>query len=476
MMPRSLIALICTVAALALPVSASAALGSLSTTLIGHDAAYQDSTGATWNPHLPKFATYKGWEYAVYSSFPDGANYRYRRAWILKKRTTGRKWRRTGRYVVNFANLPGLTIDRAGRLHLMFNCASSSSCTKGGARGGGVQDRFYDLIFTSLKKNGSFDLRSKDYSNSNEWTRPNCGYAGLGTDPSSASGATYASLSFNDSGSSCYQLDGSTGHQWMFKLGARHPRRVQAVRGAWGAWQLYPQLAFSPTGTRYEVGSDYTVDAAHTDWNYAGFQMSRWTRTGATGVLDKHITDADATHQYGGKFAFPYDMAFDTTSRAYLLYGQEDGSCTDYIVKETTPGSGDFGSPIDAGCHDRYAQLQIDSSNRLYIVESNYRDQVHLPASQHVPKLLVSSSADGGATWSQASFTIPTSGAPGLPAGDTDAFYPTLLKPWSDPHGFRRNSLHGFVAGVSRTDPQISGPDDLAYSANSMLEFEIPLS
>ena len=125
-----------------------------------------------------------------------------------------------------------------------------------------------------------------------------------------------------------------------------------------------------------------------------------------------------------------------------------------YLLKENAPASGIFSAPVAVGCHLMWAQLQVDSRGRIYIVEQSYPGSNGRPGVLHHtrhrgPKLLVSESDDGGASWRHRSYLLPR-GLGGLPRQSTDSWQPTLLKPWANPAGYDPDKLHGFVANWRR--------------------------
>lgn len=442
------------------PARAGASLGPLTTSRIATDSVRGD-TPTTWNAHLPKMATHDGWEYFVYTRTSSTEPvFGMRTAWIFKRRVDSVNWAYANRVFNYFVNVPGLVIDTSGRLHVVFTCAADSTCTSGGAHGYGVTTaRFYDLIFTKTNANGSFKLGPDTYENYDEWPYESCGYLGVGTDP--ATGETFGSLSFPDATNNCNLGNPNITHsQWVFNLRTGSPTWLLPPKVDPSTWNLYPQIAISPSGTRYYVAGEWVPGGNSA--RYGSFALTRWT---GSGFDQPAFTDSVSDPNGDDRWVFPSDMSYGPNGELYFLYVKYAGAqgCNSYLIKETSAGSGIFSSPTALGCRGSYAQLQVDSLGRVYILQDN--------DGAHVPKLLVSVSTDEGSTFGvPQEFPVPKS-ADGLPAASTDITQPTLVKPWSTPETYDRDALHGFVANYAH------GPDCTTNSRCtwSAVEFTIPI-
>jgi hypothetical protein len=436
-------------------VPAQAHLGKAKTTRIYADSLGGD-TPTTWNAHLPKLASAHGWVYFVYTRDSTiGPAYAHRRAWVFERRAGTRRWMRTGRVLRNFLNMPGLLIDAAGRLHLVFTCEAGRTCTSDGANGNGVGTaRLHDLVFSKRRRDGSFSLGAPaidDSPDAGGSSDDACGYLGMGTDP--VTGQTFGSLTVpSHLGLPCWRGNPDTdAERTVFGLGTSSTLRFVPQKVDTGTYSLYPELAISPAGVRYYAASEWIPGGS--DLPYTGFGLSRWSDAGFGGVLFSDTVGNSGRAAIG---SFASDMSFGPDGGLYLLYQRYGGpaDCMSYLVRETAPASGTFSAPLAVGCHLEWAQLQVDSRGRIYVVEQSYPGSngkpVPLPPTRRRgPKLLVSESDDGGASWTHRSYLLPR-GPNGLPRGSTDTWQPTLVKPWGNPTAYDPDRLHGFVANWRR--------------------------
>jgi hypothetical protein len=449
-----------------------ASLGPLKTTRIVEDSR-RSSVASTFDPHLAKLVTDGEWTYAIFTR--TTSPYTGQRAWIFKRRAGSHDWKFTGREFGHLLNFPGLLFDKAGRLHVVFTCLEEETCTDPSVRNSATPvGRFYDLIFQKRYANGAIKLgRGAGFSNHSECMCSAWGYPTASTDP--ATGQSLAATSSDD-----YE-------QWLLELGPSRPEPVQVPSAFPPSYPLYPQIAISPRGVRYYAASelmdedDHHVGEEHESPGelemYKAVVLYRVTgmALSAQPVFSDHV-DAPDGHD---ELIYESNMAFGPRGELYLLYMKREAGAgspcpnsavTDftrpgrgYLVKETSPGSGAFGTPVDVGCHGWSADLQVDSSGRIYIVEDDYA-----PGDEPGAKLIVSVSSDGGEDWNRRTYEVPR-GPQGLPKGSTDIWQPTLTKPWTSANGYDPDVLRGMVANW-RTEPGKSPMYGRSWSA---LEFRI---
>ena len=449
---RSVVAAFVGVLALVGAQAAEASVGSLSTRGIATDTV-GGTTPSDWNTHLAKLVTDGKWNYAVFTRFLGGGPHNV--AWVYSRREGSSTWKYTGRKLEHLHQPPGMVLDRAGRLHLSFDCLglphASAKCTSGGAKAGPGGIRFYDLIFWKHRANGSIDLGTSPnrYREYGEFTEKSAGYLGLGTNPSS--GETYAAV-------------GEGVDQHVFQVGMSDPPRETLP----DEYVLYPQLVTSPTGVRYYIGTVFPENAFPPEEESGDHEDEEEV---GSGVVVYRATDGfqlafrDESDMSCQMCQYSSDAAFGPDGRLYYLYYKR--SCTagvcvsaspnceatsSYLLTETAPGSGSFSDPVSVGCHNDYAQLQVDSAGTINIVDTSGRDFV------------IDQSRDGGATWRQYCRTVP---AGALPPGTDGMNWPTLTKPWTSPRGYHPNVLHGYVANIS-----FGKKRNLSASAN---EFSLPI-
>jgi hypothetical protein len=448
-----------------------ASLGPLKTTRIVEDSR-RSSVASTFDPHLAKLVTDGKWSYAIFTR--TTSPYTGQRAWIFKRRAESQDWKFTGREFRHLLNFPGLLFDKAGRLHVVFTCLEGEACTHPAVGGDTPAGRFYDLIFRKHRRNGAIELgRRAPFSNHNECMCSAWGYPTASTDPDT--GQSLAATSLYD-----YE-------QALFELGTSRPEHVQVPSAFPPSYPLYPQIAISPGGVRYYAASELMDEDDHDEGEeperpgelemYKAVVLYRLTglSLSARPVFSDYVDAPEGQHE----LIYQSNMAFGPGGELYLLYMKREAgvespcpssAVTDFtrpgrgfLVKETSPGSGTFGTPIEVGCHGWSADLQVDRSGRIYIVEDDYA-----PGDDPGAKLTVSVSSDGGANWNRHTYDVPH-GPQGLPKGSTDIWQPTLIKPWTSAHGYDPDVLHGMVANW-RTEPGKSPMYGRSWSA---LEFRI---
>jgi len=453
-------AALCVVAlAGAQPVDGS--VGSLITHRIATDNVLV-GTASTWNPHLPKFVSDGTWEYAVFTRYIGIDGYPYRSAWISKRRVgPGTEWEGEERQITNVHQHPGIALDRAGNLHVVFDCLPDSQCLPGGF-GAGSAPRFYDAIFPSQGPGNPTQLGVDHYLKFEQPTAWSNGYIGIGTDPTV--NRTFVSLASDTTFQGTYAWD-----QVLFRADIFNPPLRYSPHQFPPSDVGYAQIPISPTGKRY-----FIVNELRWDWQtfqpslpireplrsfaYNGFAL--YTASPGLRLRKKSsISNPDGTNSF---VAFE-DSSFGPGGRLYVLYNKKpavNGVCS-YLLRETSPGSGTFPrKPLPVGCHDvDYPQLQVDSAGTINILEANGLN------------LVVSQSRDGGLTWRQYTRTVPISnGVDGVPEGSNGVNNPTLIKPWNSPRGYNPNVLHGMLANWSSSDE-----DDENGFSWSASEFSIPV-
>jgi hypothetical protein len=375
------------------------------------------ATPPTWNAHLPKLVDDGEDLYAAHTYFPDDVASRY--AAILRRPVTGPPGAWTEAARISYPHQPpGLVLDTARRLHLVFDCLRPGSvdvtCFPGGAGTGGLGSRFYHLIFSARDAGGA--LRFDTYANHGEWTTQSNGYHGLGT---TADGVTWWSLA-----------DESWGRVVQWWSGPASFGTSAALARP-GVYLLYPIQAADPVGGSGELLL-YAGEFDPAGGTMAGYPAStayRGSTAGFTELFRRVPTEPPAPGTVG---AYPSDVAFASDGTAYVLsYRVEPGgACTELLRFDTG-----FAAPFTAwpvGCVDNYAKLQVSSRGVLYLLSSGSGAAVRL-----------GTSVDRGASWVW--HDVPIEGLAG--AEDVRFFGYTPVKPYTVPGRYDPDRLVVFFSG-----------------------------
>lgn len=362
-------------------------------------------TPPTWNAHLPKLASDGEWMYAVHTHYaPDAAQ---RLAHILERPAAdpGAPW--TIAATVSYPHQPpGIVMDTAGRLHMVFGCMRPGSvdvqCFQGGAGTAGLAIRFYHLIFAA--KDGDGSLRFDTYANYSEWTQATNGYLGLGT---TEDGVTWWSLA--DAGWSRWV-------QWW--SGPASYGTSTAL--TWpSSYLLYPIHAAHPTLGAASLVL-YTGAFDPKGGNNAAYKASvGYSGTLSAGGLSQLVVREPEAPEPGSLAAYPSDVAWDLDGRLLLLSYLPDatGACTELLSWDGALSEPPAVHPV--GCLETYAKIQPMADGSLLVLAS----------ASAGPIVQVGRSTDGGASWHWQQAPLL-----GLPAtGDVRYFGYTPVKPYTSP-------------------------------------------
>jgi hypothetical protein len=376
-------------------------------------------TPPAWNEHLPKLVGDGSFLYAVHTYFTDAVATRYA---AIERRPAApaigtASWTEVAR-VTTPHQPPGLVMDTASRLHMVFDCLRPSTtdveCFTGGAGTAGNTSRFYHLVFSTRDASGA--LQFDTYGNANEWTAESNGYHGLGT---TADGVTWWSLA-----------------------DANWNRVVQWSQGAQGgtvatltvpnAYLLYPVQAANPTKGSAALVL-YAGEFDPTGGNNASYLAST-AFAGSLGGLTELFRRAPPSSAPGTIAAFPSDLAFDASGTLYALsYLPADGGrCTELLRFD-----GGLGAPptiLPVGCASDYATLHFSRSGILYLLTDAPGAAVTLGVS-----------ADRGQTWTW--HTIPIVGIPSS-SGDVQFHGYTPVRPYTAPALYDPDVLRFFFYGA----------------------------
>jgi hypothetical protein len=381
------------------------------------------ATPPAWNANSPKLAGDDSFLYAVHTYFTDAVDTRF--ASIQRRPRapaigTG-TWTEAAR-VVYPHQPPGIVMDTASNLHMVFDClrpgTTDVTCFPGGAGTTGNTSRFYHLVFGTRDATGA--LVFDTYDNSNEWTAESNGYTGVGT---TEDGVTYWSLA-----------DTSWDRVVQWSSGAMGG--TVATLSAPGADLLYPIHGSSPL-----LGSAqlvlYAGEFDPEGGNNASYLASE-AFSGNLQGLSLLFRSAPPTPGPGALSAFPSDVTFDKAGTLYTLsYLPSDGG----VCTELRRFDGGLSAPptvVPVGCASDYAKLQFSSAGTLYLFTD-----VSSGAS-----LTVGVSPDRGDTWSW--HTIPITGLPSN--GDTQYHGFTPIKPYSSPADYDPDRFVFFFYGADASN------------------------
>ncbi len=329
------------------------------------EAPVEATTPSTWNAHLPKLTGDESFYYVNYTFAPADHTLRYS-AILQRPRGNGpggapAPWSEVARIVYPHQP-PGIVMDRARTLHLVFDCLQYApgmdrSCFQGGANSAGLVSRFYHLGFSARDPLGA--LRWDAYGNYNEWTVLSNGYMGIAVAPDDS---VHWSLA-----------DGSWArHVQRFRGGRLSPAPVLSEPGR---YLLYPSTAFSNQSELMFVGEFDPGGGSNAGYPAASL-YSLGVNT-ATRIL--RITP-DVPIAAGEVGAFPTDLDVAPNQTIYALSYVKTALATECTkLFRILPGG--MVSTIAMGCLDSYARLQIVDDDTLVIIASGARDTVRIGVS-----------------------------------------------------------------------------------------------
>jgi hypothetical protein len=387
------------------PLPSSATLEPLSTSPTGV------ATPPTWNANLPKLAGDGAFYYAVHTYYADDAASRY--AEVLSRPASGGAWSVLA--TISYPHQPpGIVIDSAGRLHLVFVCQRPGSddvtCFPGGAGTQGDTRRFYHLVFEARDAGGR--LRADTYGNWDEWSGATNGYLGLGTTPD---GITWWSLADSD---------------W---------RRVVQSWAEGGDTDTLATLDFYPYYLLYPVHaalSQRELLLFAGAFDPAGGNNAAYPSAVAFSGDGARFVPTWSLYPGGSASlaAFPDDALLDEAGATVLAY-VDDGAC-DTLLASALGTEYEMESRL--GCLGTYAKLHRDG------------DALWLLAPAASPDWTVARSLDGGTTWESTSVSLD-----GLDPGDVSLAGFTLLRPDTSPLAADPAVVRFFASGLAA--------DGLAY-------------
>jgi hypothetical protein len=215
--------------------------------------------------------------------------------------------------------------------------------------------------------------------------------------------------------------------QLLFTAGVAPSKHWWVPKVSTGVLSLYPLIAVNPGGKTYvassEIISNWSSVSVLAYRNVGLFKLEGDT---LVKVFSDNVTNPNGTTRR----AFASDMSVGPDGSMYLLYQKKqvnDPICS-YIVKVGLDGT--VSSPVAAGCHDLYAQIQVTSGNEINIIEGSGL------------KIRVSRSGDGGTTWKDYLLNVP-----GLMNNTKGLRNLTLIKPWNSPKGYDPDVAYGLVGG-----------------------------
>jgi hypothetical protein len=378
------------------------------------------ATPPTWNAHLSKLVGDAHFLYAVHTYYPSEVASRLARIMRRPAATPGATWTEVAR--VSYPHQPpGVVMDTAERLHLVFEClrpgAADVECFPGGAGTGGLASRFYHLVFAARDAGGA--LRFDTYANVSEWTAETNGYDGIGTTPD---GITWWSLA-DSSWQRVVQWWSSTTSFGTSSVLSQPPYYL-----------LYPLHAAHP-----QLGAAELIlyagefdPAGGANASYVASQAFAGSTAGLAPLIERVAPDPVA----GQTNAFPSDVAYGPDGVRYLLSYRRSvaGQCTELIRYADLAAAPTI---KEIGCRGNYATLHVASSRTLYVLDAGSGATVRL-----------SRSDDDGTTWTAADVPLT-----GLPAnGDVRWFGFTPVKSYTSPGIFDRDRVLFFFSGADASD------------------------
>jgi hypothetical protein len=366
-------------------------------------------TPATWNAHLPKLTGDGTHLYAVHGFAADA--FAERRATVLSRPAAGGPWS-TWLSIDHPVQPPGVTIDNAGRLHVLFACiedGSGTDCVEGIAPDG-LSYRFVHLVFSARAPDGL--LRSDRFANIETFSADTYGYMGLGTTPEGSTWWSLVDLEWNR----VVQAMGADGSTW----------KVDTLSSPEG-YLLYPVLGAGAAGWVHHVG---VFDPSGGD--SAAYPAALTHHTTGTGLalLAEHrpVVEPPA----GSLAAFPSDVAFDLDDALLTLtyLDEGDGRCSS--LHRYDAGIGAAPTVIEVGCFDNYAQLQVSSTGTYYVLEGTGSTD-----------LRIAWSTDRGVHWQHADVPVV-----GIDPRDVTLYGWTALKSYTAPLAYEPDRMVFMFSGI----------------------------
>jgi len=381
------------------------------------------ATPPTWNAHLPKAAGDGDYLYAVHTYYPDDVASRF--ALVMARPASGPagSWSEVAR--ISYPHQPpGVIMDTASRMHLVFDCLRPGSgdvtCFQGGAGTSGLLSRFYHLVFSARDSDGL--MRFDTYANHNEFTLHSNGYCGIGT---TADGVTFWSLA-DETWQRVVQYWSGPG---LFGTAAH-------LTAAGGVYLLYPIMAGDPAAgsAAFLVYAGEFDPSGGTNSGYIASTAYLGDTSGFSPLFRRTpSTPADP----GTVGAYPSDVAHGPDGTLFVLSYllEADDECTELLRFDG--GTSAPPSILPVGCVSNYAKMQFASSGVLYLLTPGSGAQVRIGVSP-----------DRGDSWEW--HDVPVSGLGGT--GDTRFFGFTPVKPYTSPLIYDADSLVVFFSGYDASN------------------------
>jgi hypothetical protein len=375
-------------------------------------------TSAAWNAHLPKLAGDDKFLYAVHTHFTEDLTTRFA---AIMRRSAG-KWAEVAR--VEFPHQPpGIVMDTKNQLHMVFDClrpgTKDVTCFQGGAGTGGIESRFYHLIFSARDTDGA--LKFDTYGNYNEFTTQSNGYHGLGV---TSDGATIFSTA-----------DATWKRVIMYRSGDMTGTVATLSRP--DTYLLYPIHAARDSKSLVLHAGEFDPKGG----TNAGYPASVGYEGDLSSLTERFRLTPSTMVAAGAVGSYPSDVVLDDKGVAYVLSYRLDGpNCTE--LRRFDDGLSKAPKVTPLGCMDNYAKLQISSDGTVWVL-----------ASSNEKKVLLGWSRDRGATfdWKQ----LPVVG--GDP-GDVRFYGASPIKPYTSPGIYDPDKLVFFFVGANS-----SGESNTSY-------------
>lgn len=387
---------------------------------IAAEVVFSSTVGATtpptWNAHLPKLVGDEQNFYAVFTHFPDATVDRY--AAVARRPRAGGAWQQVAR-LAYVHQPPGIVMTRAGALHMVFDClrpaATDAQCFTGGAGTGGLQSRFYRLVFSSRSADGA--LRWDTYGNYGEWSAESNGYLGLAVAPDD---------------SVQWSLANSAWARVVFRATNAAGSAIATLSEP-GRYLLYPQSAWDGARSLLFAGEFEPSGGSN-----AGYPATSLYALGASATPSRVLRVTPEVSVGAGMVgAYPSDLEVASDRTVYALaYQRRAGGCSTLFRSD----GGDRFTPLPVGCLDTYARLQLVDDRTLVLLSS-----------AGGTSLRVGTSEDRGDSWRWS--TIPIRGTL---AADQTLYGYTLIDPRNSPAIYQPDRVRmvfsgSDAAGLSRT-------------------------
>lgn len=373
-------------------------------------------TPASWNAHLPKLAGDSQFLYAVHTHFPQTTAERYA---AIMRRPAGASgtWTEVAR--VSYPHQPpGIVMDTALNLHMVFDClrpsTTAATCFQGGAGTGANTSRFYHLIFSARDTAGA--IRFDTYANLNEFTAESNGYHGLGT---------------TSDGRVVWALADSSWQRVVQSWAPGNATITVDTLASTGIYFLYPIIAAHPISGSSSLVV-YMGEFDPSGGNNAAYRASTAFHEDISGLTQLFRRAPVSTPAPGSTAAYPSDVIFDDDGVLFALsyLPTTAGQCTELLRFDN--GLAAAPTIIDVGCHDTYAKLHPSADGTLYLLRSASGANLRLGVS-----------IDRGTSWTW--HDIPITGLPSNGDLTYRGFAP--VKPYTSPGIYNPNKLMFTFAG-----------------------------